>query len=126
MIFDFKLTDILEASDSGLHVVHSASLPKNLVYHLKSARPVTKDEKMAVVLDRVGEASSKSQGLPTTITSFNKFQLTGHRIYLKTEGGAVIGFIKVGEKNLFHRDLMGKTREIRPTCVLDFYVHESK
>ena len=41
-------------------------------------------------------------------------------------GAKYIDGIKVGEKNLFHRDLMGKTREIRPTCVLDFYVHESK
>lgn len=37
----------------------------------------------------------------------------------------VIGILKVGERNLFHMGLGGKCKEIRPLCVLDFYVHES-
>lgn len=37
----------------------------------------------------------------------------------------VIGFIKVGEKKLFLYDTAGKMHEVTPTCVLDFYVHES-
>lgn len=31
----------------------------------------------------------------------------------------------MGEKTLFHRDLLGNITEIKPVCVLDFYVHES-
>ena len=37
----------------------------------------------------------------------------------------LIGFIKTGEKKLFHRDLSGKILEIKLVCVLDFFVHES-
>lgn len=31
----------------------------------------------------------------------------------------------MGEKNLFFRDGNGVIKEIKPICVLDFYVHES-
>jgi len=37
----------------------------------------------------------------------------------------VFGFLKIGVKTLFHRDYTGNIKEIKPLCVLDFYVHES-
>jgi alpha-tubulin N-acetyltransferase 1 len=37
----------------------------------------------------------------------------------------VVGILKTGEKSLFYRDGMGDIKEMNPTCVLDFYVHES-
>lgn len=37
----------------------------------------------------------------------------------------MLGFIKTGEKKLFLYDDAGKMHERTPTCVLDFYVHES-
>lgn len=46
-------------------------------------------------------------------------------IYLFSEPNKVLGFIKTGEKKLFLHDHKGKMREVTPTCVLDFYVHES-
>lgn len=48
-----------------------------------------------------------------------------HRLYLKVEGNAVLGLLKTGEKNLFYHNFIGNVKEIRPCCVLDFYVHES-
>jgi len=33
--------------------------------------------------------------------------------------------IKVGKRNLFIRNDTGAIKEIKPLCVLDFYVHES-
>lgn len=33
--------------------------------------------------------------------------------------------MKVEERNLFYRDAAGRCKEIRPLCVLDFFVHES-
>jgi|TARA_B110001450_G_C17582357_1_gene465478 alpha-tubulin N-acetyltransferase 1 len=33
--------------------------------------------------------------------------------------------IKVGKRNLFIRNDTGSIKEIKPICVLDFYVHES-
>ena len=44
---------------------------------------------------------------------------------LFSEPNLVLGFIKTGEKKLFLHDNFGKMREVTPTCVLDFYVHES-
>ena len=37
----------------------------------------------------------------------------------------VVGFLKVGTKNLFLFDLESNYHELQPLCVLDFYVHES-
>lgn len=44
---------------------------------------------------------------------------------MKVEGNKALGFIKIGVKQLFHRDLLGNIKKINPLCVLDFYVHES-
>ena len=37
----------------------------------------------------------------------------------------MLGILKVGVKNLFLRSCLGSYQEIKPLCVLDFYVHES-
>jgi alpha-tubulin N-acetyltransferase 1 len=42
------------------------------------------------------------------------------------DSGTVLGFIKMGEKKLFLHDAHGRMKEMSPTCVLDFYVHESQ
>lgn len=39
--------------------------------------------------------------------------------------GLVLGGIKVGSKSLFVRDKDGAYLNIKPLCILDFYVHES-
>jgi alpha-tubulin N-acetyltransferase 1 len=48
-----------------------------------------------------------------------------NKIYIRAKGYNVIGFIKVGKRNLFIRGDNGGIKEIKPLCVLDFYVHES-
>jgi alpha-tubulin N-acetyltransferase 1 len=48
-----------------------------------------------------------------------------NRIFLKAEGKKVLGFLKIGRRNLFYHDHIGNVKELRPMCVLDFYVHES-
>jgi alpha-tubulin N-acetyltransferase 1 len=40
--------------------------------------------------------------------------------------GSVVGLLKVGRKKLFVFDSAGVHHEMKPLCVLDFYVHESK
>ena len=50
---------------------------------------------------------------------------TNHRVYIRVLNERLIGFIKTGEKKLFHRDISGKITEIKLLCVLDFFVHES-
>ena len=81
-----------------------------------------------VIIDTLGAASAKAQGLRQVITTAAKLRSTRHRMYILSDrgrSGAVLGFIKTGEKKLFVHDNRGKMREIEPTCVLDFYVHES-
>lgn len=36
-----------------------------------------------------------------------KFSGTTQRIYVKIKGSEAVGFVKVGEKNLFYRDVTG-------------------
>lgn len=40
-------------------------------------------------------------------------------------GKQCVGLLKVGKRNLFIRADNGGIKEIKPLCVLDFYVHES-
>jgi alpha-tubulin N-acetyltransferase 1 len=60
------------------------------------------------------------------ITSYDKF-FSGDlcRLYMMAKGNTVYGLLKVGKKNLFVRNAMHQLKEIKPLCVLDFYVHES-
>ncbi|XP_050395477.2 alpha-tubulin N-acetyltransferase 1 isoform X1 [Patella vulgata] len=84
------------------------------------------------VLDKMGEASARAQGLRGAITSGRKMELSDHKLYIMKdpEGssgrGAVIGFLKTGKKKLFVYDYNGHHHEMEPLCVLDFYVHESR
>lgn len=79
------------------------------------------------LLDDIGHLSSKAQQLRTTITTANKFYSSGdNKIYIRAKGNMVIGFLKIGHKKLFIRDLYGNIHEINPICLLDFYVHESQ
>ena len=71
-------------------------------------------------------------GLYGPITDVNKIasEDTGQRIYVATnvESGktTLLGYIKIGEKNLFYRCDSGSIKELGfVTSVLDFYVHES-
>ena len=73
----------------------------------------------------MGKASAQAQRLPQTITCASKFWNTDNKIFIRAEGNRVIGFIKSGKRNLFYRNFGGQIKEIKPVCVLDFYVHEN-
>eukprot|EP00002_Diphylleia_rotans_P040990 TRINITY_DN9862_c2_g1_i3.p1 TRINITY_DN9862_c2_g1~~TRINITY_DN9862_c2_g1_i3.p1 ORF type:complete len:441 (-),score=96.32 TRINITY_DN9862_c2_g1_i3:250-1572(-) len=81
---------------------------------------------VAHVIDAMGAASAKAQGLPQVITNASKLSSSDHRLYVAVlPPKAVSGILKVGRKKLFIRTESGEIREIEPLCVLDFYVHES-
>ncbi|XP_066293677.1 alpha-tubulin N-acetyltransferase 1-like isoform X2 [Branchiostoma lanceolatum] len=90
------------------------------------------DQNLAKVIDDLGEASAKAQGLHGPITATYKLRNSDHRMYVLKDGqansgkGAAVGFIKVGTKKLFILDHHGAQVELTPLCVLDFYVHESR
>nr|CAD7432061.1 unnamed protein product [Timema monikensis] len=88
--------------------------------------------KISQILDDMGRASAIAQGLNKPITSGERLRNSEHLVYLliDPEGakgkGTVVGLLKVGSKNLYVYDHTGAHHEVKPLCVLDFYVHESK
>ncbi len=122
MEFEFELNTIFNIDKIGLSVIRGDRIFK-------------KNQKLlSFVLDEIGIKSAtvrfqiltfQAQGLKTPVTTGTKFLETDQRIYLKCEGNAIIGFLKMGVKKLFIHDEFGTIREISPLCVLDFYVHEN-
>ncbi|XP_055487119.1 alpha-tubulin N-acetyltransferase 1 isoform X2 [Leucoraja erinacea] len=107
-----------------------------LDHHLQPGRRssssrATLENQLAVVLDKMGEASAKAQQLSAAITNASRMQVNRHRLYILKDSvanrgrGAAIGFLKVGNKKLFVLDGQGTHHEMEPLCVLDFYVHVS-
>ncbi|KAI4477530.1 hypothetical protein M0804_012647 [Polistes exclamans] len=84
------------------------------------------------ILDDMGEASAKAQGLSKPITSASKLRDTDHIVYLLVDSeannnlGSVVGLLKTGSKNLFMFDETGANYQLKPRCILDFYIHESR
>ncbi|XP_052223191.1 alpha-tubulin N-acetyltransferase 1-like isoform X2 [Dreissena polymorpha] len=84
------------------------------------------------VIDRMGDASSKAQGLYTVITTGRKLQLSDHILFIMKDAsgnggrGTAVGILKIGRKKLFVYSHHGAVHEMEPLCVLDFYVHESR
>lgn len=78
------------------------------------------------VIDGLGELSAKAQSLGAVITTGSKFLAqSDNKLYFKTIGHRVVGFLKTGYRNLFYTSSFGRIVEMRPLCVLDFYIHES-
>ncbi|XP_020618071.1 alpha-tubulin N-acetyltransferase 1-like [Orbicella faveolata] len=91
-----------------------------------------KQAQLKTVIDKMGDASTRAQGLRAPITSAVKLQHSDHRLYVmkdpsaNSDLGAVVGILKVGHKKLFLLDTQSVQYEVNPLCVLDFYIHESR
>jgi len=84
-------------------------------------------QRIMEIIDRMGEASARAQGLRQPITTVAKVRNhPEHTVFLLVERSAVVGLLKVGKKNLFMVNQQGEQNEVYPMCVLDFYVHESR
>ena len=87
---------------------------------------------LSVIVDDMGSASARAQGLYMPITTLSKVVQCKHSLYILKEMSGdqgkskVLGILKTGKKRLFLTDLMGRMHESESSCVLDFYVHESK
>ncbi|XP_031773408.1 alpha-tubulin N-acetyltransferase isoform X2 [Apis florea] len=87
---------------------------------------------LSKILDDMGEASARAQGLNKPITSALKLRDTDHIVYLLMDNeannglGSVVGLLKTGSKNLFMFDETGAHYQLKPRCILDFYIHESR
>eukprot|EP01018_Ginkgo_biloba_P014502 Gb_32571 [translate_table: standard] len=89
-------------------------------------------EEMKKIIDEMGIRSAKAQMLKVPITDYDRLRSGSHQLYLWTMPHAslpntlvVKGMLKTGSKNLFIRRENNQYSQIAPTCVLDFYVHES-
>jgi alpha-tubulin N-acetyltransferase 1 len=78
------------------------------------------------IIDAMGNASAKAQGLRAVITTAVRFfSSADNLLYIKIEGKRVVGVLKTGYRKLFYSDEVGRISEITPLCLLDFYVHET-
>lgn len=125
MEFRFNCEKLLHPDQDGFAIIDGSKGPTGFNANMPTRTLPEQQNNLFEIIDRMGEASSKSQGLPSIITSASRMFTSDNRLYLRVEGNKVIGLIKVGKKKLFIRNEMAVIREINPLCVLDFYVHES-
>lgn len=87
--------------------------------------------RLSTIVDDMGTASARAQGLYMPITTLSKLIYSKHTLYVLKEmverdhTTRVLGILKTGVKRLFLTDTRGEMHECESSCVLDFYVHES-
>jgi hypothetical protein len=121
---DNRLIDILQPDNNDIIVLTAENI------HCTNNKLISNLEN---VINTLGNDSArvkfffniKAQSLKGTITNWSKFLLTDQKIFLKLDGNKAIGFIKIGVKKLFFWNEMNKIKELKPLCLLDFYVNEN-
>jgi len=124
MEFDFDISSVLTGRITHLRPSELTKLPPMRTSCLRQ------------LIDTMGRLSAEAQELPTVITTYSKFVAApDQHLYIlrdptstsKTANCRVLGFLKVGVKDLFFHDETGNWSEkLQPFCLLDFYVHESE
>lgn len=127
MEFPFNVNEILP---NQITKITSSLLPEGFVGDRRGSQKCV--DRISDILDEMGKASAKAQGLQRAVTSGEKMKNVDYTVYIfvDPEGnngkGSVIGLLKVGRKKLFVFDASGTHKEVQPLCILDFYIHESK
>uniref|UniRef100_A0A1B6L2D5 Alpha-tubulin N-acetyltransferase n=1 Tax=Graphocephala atropunctata TaxID=36148 RepID=A0A1B6L2D5_9HEMI len=127
MEFKFNVNDVFK---SPISKINNSVLPSDFAGDRRNTLQCA--GLVAEVLDEMGYASGKAQGLQHPITSADKLRNSEQIVYLMIEPGdndgkgSVVGLLKIGVKNLFLYDETGMVHEKKSLCILDFYVHESK
>lgn len=127
MQFPFEISQYLQPDAQGVCKLEGTHIKGNYMgFGGSNARyGGVRVSPLGSIIDLMGNLSAKSQKLPTTITTIGKFAGSNHRLYFLLDEHLVVGFIKIGEKNIFYRDIYGSIKELYMTSVLDFYIHES-
>ena len=116
MQFSFNCEEILECDQNG-YAILEGSYQSNIAPGYKLF--------VNEIINTMGELSSNSQKLPFTITTAYKFFMSHHRLIIKAKNNTVLGFIKIGNKNLYLHDKNFNYHEVKNVlCLLDFYVYE--
>ncbi|XP_019880570.1 alpha-tubulin N-acetyltransferase [Aethina tumida] len=127
MDFDFNVNEVFK--DPITEIDHTM-LPTNFCG--KKCEAYDAVSRITKILNAMGEASAKSQGLRIPITTVDRVRYSNNKIYFMVdkdanEGkGAVTGMLKTGVKGLYVFDKHGQYHHTNPKCVLDFYVAESR
>lgn len=80
------------------------------------------------LINQMGVASSRAQGLQHIITTFSSFMSSNtNKMYILVtpDHKQTLGFIKVGVRNLFLWDRLGVQHEKQILCLLDFFTYPS-
>ncbi|CAH1390394.1 unnamed protein product [Nezara viridula] len=127
MDFNFNINDFIK---TNIVKINNAIMPDTFNGDSRQTRVC--QEIMSVILDEMGEASAKAQGLLKPITNTELLRNKDHIVYLLVEKegnhgkGSVVGMLKMGRKSLYVFDECGDCHNVLCLCVLDFYVHESR
>ena len=117
MQFNFDCEEILDCNQNGYSILEGAchnNIPPGYKAYIKE------------ILDKMGELSSKSQNLLVNVTTTNRFFPSDHTLIIKADKNKVLGYIKVGPKRLFLRDIICNYHERKTLCVLDFYIYDTE
>jgi alpha-tubulin N-acetyltransferase 1 len=79
------------------------------------------------LINQLGTASSRAQGLSHVITTYASFASSDNTMYILTaeNGKKALGFVKIGRRNLFLWDRRGVQHEKNVLCLLDFFTFPS-
>lgn len=77
------------------------------------------------LINKIGLASSRAQGLNHVITTYSSFSNSDCKMYilLGDDHKTVYGFVKIGTRNLFLWDRKGIQHERKGICLLDFITY---
>ena len=112
MEFSFDTTKVLKCDGTGYAMIDGR---QSQLYKRRSANEssafgrgsgrnhavVAAGNELEDIIDRMGAASAKAQGLPQVITTASRLFTSFDRLYMRAEGNKVIGLLKVGKRNLF-------------------------
>jgi GNAT superfamily N-acetyltransferase len=124
--------------DTGLKMEFTnflPQLPRIAIIAKGSILGNTDTVQLREMINMMGAASAIAQNLRKPITTFAKLVIAlfltikmdnpNHRIYLLSISSSSIGFLRIGNKQLYANGEAGGHLQISPLCVLDFYVSES-
>lgn len=125
MEFSYNLNETFPGTSHILKIGHDL-LPSDYNMSFNGRNFHLLQQRVSDILDTMGEASARAQGLKAPITSGSRLRMQSeHVVYILIDRssnnglGSVVGLLKVGKKNLF---LIGNLQLLKKSY--SFQVHE--
>ena len=100
---EVKIGEVLRVDEEGFICFTGKDCLKAIRHSAQGKGPAV----LSKLINGLGELSATAQKLKAVITNTIKFYHTDQRIYIKVSGSKTLGFVKVGERNLFFHDSVG-------------------